>query len=102
MSVSKRIFLVLGAGAVIGLSSVAMAQAPKKSTEVTTLGEGEAIMIGPKKQRLHKSNSKVSAAKHQPEDLKDEQLKKAVDVVEGKIKGQVVVSTAEHKPVDKQ
>jgi hypothetical protein len=65
MSVSKRIFLVLGAGAVIGLSSVAMAQAPKKSTEVTTLGEGEAIMIGPKKQRLHKSNSKVSAAKHQ-------------------------------------
>jgi hypothetical protein len=65
MSVSKRIFLVLGAGAVIGLSSVAMAQAPKKSTQVTTLGEGEAIMIGPKKERLHKSNSKVSAAKHQ-------------------------------------
>jgi hypothetical protein len=70
MSVSKRIFLILGAGAVIGLSSVAMAQAPApkatgKSTQVTTLGEGEAVMIGPKGQRLHKSNSKVSAAKHQ-------------------------------------
>jgi carboxyl-terminal processing protease len=44
----------------------------------------------------------VSAAKHQPEDMKDEQLKKAVDVVEGKIKGQVVVSTAEHKEANKQ
>jgi hypothetical protein len=70
MSVSKRICLILGAGAVIGLSSVAMAQAPApkatgKSTQVTTLGEGEAIMLGPKGQRLHKSNSKVSAAKHQ-------------------------------------
>ena len=70
MSVSKRIFLILGAGAVIGLSSAAMAQAPApkatgKSTQVTTLGEGEAVMIGPKGQRLHKSNSKVSAAKHQ-------------------------------------
>lgn len=70
MSVSKRIFLILGAGAVIGLSSAAMAQAPApkatgKSTQVTTLGEGEAVMIGPKGQRLHKSNSKVSASKHQ-------------------------------------
>jgi hypothetical protein len=65
MSVSKRIFLVLGASAAMGLSSAAMAQAPKKSTQVTTLGEGEAVMIGPKGQRLHKSNSKVSAAKHQ-------------------------------------
>jgi hypothetical protein len=70
MSVSKRIFLILGAGAVIGLSSAAMAQAPApkatgKSTQVTTLGEGEAVMIGPKGQRLHKSNSKISAATHQ-------------------------------------
>ena len=70
MSVSKRIFLILGAGAVIGLSSAALAQGPApkatgKSTQVTTLGEGEAVMIGPKGQRLHKSNSKVSASKHQ-------------------------------------
>ena len=37
----------------------------KKSAEVTTMGEGEAVMIGPKGQRLHKSNVKVTAAQHQ-------------------------------------
>ena len=29
------------------------------------MGEGEAVMIGPKGQRLHKSNVKVSAAQHE-------------------------------------
>jgi hypothetical protein len=70
MLVSKRILLISGAFAVMGFASVAMAQAPAakagaKSTQVTTMDEGDAIMIGPKGQRVHKSNSKVSAAKHQ-------------------------------------
>ena len=29
------------------------------------MGEGEAVMIGPKGQRLHKSHVKVSAAQHE-------------------------------------
>jgi hypothetical protein len=29
------------------------------------MGEGEAVMIGPKGQRLHKSNVKVTAAQHE-------------------------------------
>jgi hypothetical protein len=37
----------------------------KKSSQVTTVGEGEAVMIGPKGQRLHKSNTKISAAQHE-------------------------------------
>jgi hypothetical protein len=53
---------------VIALSTVAIAQTPKgnaKSQEVATVGEGEAVMIGPKGQRLHKSKVKVSAAQHE-------------------------------------
>jgi hypothetical protein len=67
MRFSKRLLLMAGTSVLIGLSSAALAQAPKaaKSSQVTTLNEGEAIMIGPKGQRLHKSNSKVTAAKHQ-------------------------------------
>jgi hypothetical protein len=68
MLVSKYVLPVGLAGAVLCLSGVAMAQAPaaaKKSSQVTTLDEGEAVMIGPKGQHVHKSNSKVSAAKHQ-------------------------------------
>ena len=70
MAIPKRVLLLVGASALIGISSAAIAQAPApkatgKSSEVTTLGEGEAIMIGPKGQRLHKSNSKVTSAKHQ-------------------------------------
>ena len=45
-----------------------MAQTGKgnaKSQEVTTVEEGEAVMIGPKGQRLHKSKVKVSAAQHE-------------------------------------
>jgi hypothetical protein len=48
--------LASGAGLVIALSTVALAQIGKgnaKSQEVTTVGEGEAVMIGPKGQRLH-------------------------------------------------
>jgi hypothetical protein len=71
MLVSRNVLPVGLAGAVLCLSGVAMAQAPApakpaaKSSQVTTIGEGEAVMIGPKRQRLHKSNIKVTAAKHQ-------------------------------------
>jgi hypothetical protein len=70
MLVSKRALLATATGLVIGLSTVAIAQTPAakgnaKSQEVTTMGEGEAVMIGPKAQRLHKSKVKVSAAQHE-------------------------------------
>jgi 2-methylaconitate cis-trans-isomerase PrpF len=63
MRVSKRALLVVGASAVIGLSSVAVAQT-KKSTQATTMGEGEAIMVHPKG-GVHKSATKVSASQHE-------------------------------------
>jgi hypothetical protein len=53
-------------GAAIAFSTVAMAQAPgAKSTEAATIGEGEAIMVSPKTGTVHKSHTKVSAAKHE-------------------------------------
>jgi hypothetical protein len=66
VAISKRTVLTAGAGFVVGLSSIAAAQAQgKKSSEVATMGEGEAVMIGPKGERLHKSNVKVTAAQHE-------------------------------------
>jgi hypothetical protein len=67
MSISKRALLASSACLVIGLSTGAMAQTKgnAKSQEDTTVGEGEAVMIGPKGQRLHKSKVKVSAAQHE-------------------------------------
>lgn len=44
----------------------------------------------------------AAAGKNKPEDMKDEQLKKAVDILESKIKGQVIVSNADAKKVTKQ
>ena len=64
MLISKRAFVAASAAVLIGLSSGAIAQT-KKSSEATTLGEGEAVMIGPKGQHLHKSNVKVTAAQHE-------------------------------------
>jgi hypothetical protein len=64
MSVSRKALLAAGAGLVIGLSSVAMAQTAKKSTAATSIDEGEAIMVHPKTGAVHKSHTKVSAAKH--------------------------------------
>ncbi len=64
MSMSKRSLMAAGAAVLIGLSSAAIAQS-KKSSQVTTIGEGEAMMIGPKGQRLHKSNVKITAAQHE-------------------------------------
>ena len=63
MRVSKRALLVVGASAVIALSSAAIAQT-KKSSEATTMGEGEAIMLHPKG-GVHKSSTKVTAAQHE-------------------------------------
>jgi hypothetical protein len=68
MSISKRALLASGACLIIALSTAAIAQTAKgnaKSQEVATVGEGEAVMIGPKGQRLHKSKVKVSAAQHE-------------------------------------
>ena len=67
MSISKRTLLASSACLVIGLSTGAMAQTKgnAKSQEVTSVGEGEAVMIGPKGQRLHKSKVKISAAQHE-------------------------------------
>jgi hypothetical protein len=56
--------MAAGAAVLIGLSSAAIAQT-KKSSQVATVGEGEALMIGPKGQRLHKSSVKVTAAQHE-------------------------------------
>jgi hypothetical protein len=64
MSVSTKALLAAGAGLVIGLSTVAMAQTAKKSTAATTIEEGEAIMVHPKTGAVHKSHTKVSSAKH--------------------------------------
>ena len=64
MSISKRSLMAAGAVVLIGLSSAAIAQS-KKSSQVATVGEGEAVMIGPKAQRLHKSNVKITAAQHE-------------------------------------
>ena len=37
----------------------------KKSSEAATLSEGEAVMIGPKGEHVHKSHVKVTAAQHE-------------------------------------
>ena len=68
MKLSKRAMLVAGSTALIALSTGAIAQTAKgnaKSSEAGTIGEGEAYMIGPKGQRLHKSKVKVSSAAHE-------------------------------------
>jgi hypothetical protein len=67
MSISKRTFVAASAAVLTGLSTSAMAQQKgnKKSHEAATIGEGEALMIGPKGERLHKSNVKVTAAQHE-------------------------------------
>jgi hypothetical protein len=64
MSISKRSLMAASAAVLIGLSSAVIAQS-KKSSQVTTVGEGEAMMIGPKGQHLHKSNVKITGAQHE-------------------------------------
>ena len=64
MSISKRSLMAAGAAVLIGLSCAAIAQT-KKSSQVATMGDGEAVMIGPKGAHLHKSNVKITAAQHE-------------------------------------
>ncbi|MBV8747612.1 MAG: hypothetical protein JO134_21495 [Xanthobacteraceae bacterium] len=68
MSVSKRVVVMIAAaGMIVGLSDglVQAQTGGKKSSQVATMGEGEAVMIGSKGDRLHKSNLKVTAAQHE-------------------------------------
>jgi hypothetical protein len=67
MTISKRVLLAAGSSLVIALSTAAIAQTKgnAKSQEAGTIGEGEAYMIGPKGQRLHKSKVKVTGAQHE-------------------------------------
>ena len=64
MSVVKAALIGGVAGLAAGLALVAVAQAQSKSSAVTSLNEGEAIYVG-KNGAVHKSNTTVSAAKHQ-------------------------------------
>jgi hypothetical protein len=67
MSISKRAFVAASAAVLTGLSTGALAQQKgnAKSHEAATIGEGEALMIGPKGERLHKSHVKVTSAQHE-------------------------------------
>jgi hypothetical protein len=62
MSVSTRTLLAMGCALMIGLCTAAVAQT-KKSTQATTMGEGEAVLVHPK--GVHKSNVKVTSAQHE-------------------------------------
>jgi len=63
MSTLKATF---GGGVVLlaTLAMIAFAEAQSKSSPVTSLEEGDAIYVG-KNGTVHKSNTKVSAAKHE-------------------------------------
>ena len=70
MSVSKRTLLAAAASAAAGLSVAGKAQAQgtagqSKSMRVAKLDEGEVVRINPKTGNVHKSNTTVSAARHQ-------------------------------------
>jgi hypothetical protein len=69
MAISKRTLLVTGAAAGLSAGGVAQAQAPaagqSKSMRVAKLDEGEVVSINPKTGNVHKSNTTVSAARHQ-------------------------------------
>jgi hypothetical protein len=62
MPISKRA-LVIGAAGFAASMSTAIAQTKAKS--ITQLGEGDAVWINPKTGKVQKSNTKMSAAKHQ-------------------------------------
>ena len=63
MPISKRALVVGAAGFAASMSSIAVAQTKAKS--VAQLGDGDAVWINPKTGDVQKSNTKVSAAKHQ-------------------------------------
>lgn len=60
MSVSKAtIFAAVGLALAVGGASIAQTQ--KKSTLLTSLSDGDVIMIRPRTGNVHKSNMKMSA-----------------------------------------
>ena len=65
MPISKRVLIIGVASFAASTSSIAIAQTKAKSKSVTQLGEGDAVWINPKTGIVQKSNTKVSAAKHQ-------------------------------------
>jgi hypothetical protein len=65
MSMSKRTLLVGATVVAAALSTDALAQAQTKSKTVTQLGEGDAVWLNAKTGKLDKSNTKITAAKHQ-------------------------------------
>jgi hypothetical protein len=65
MSISKRSLVIGAAGFAASMSTAAIAQTKAKSKSVTQLGDGDAVWINPKTGDVQKSNTKVSAAKHQ-------------------------------------
>jgi hypothetical protein len=61
----QRTLLATSASVLVALSTGVLAQQKKgnaKSSEIASVDEGEAVMIGPKGQRLHKSSVKITAA----------------------------------------
>jgi ribosomal protein S8E len=66
MSISKRGLLATAAATALSGANVARAQTSStKSTRVAKIDEGEAIKVYPQTGSVHKSNTKVSAEKHQ-------------------------------------
>ena len=65
MNLTNKCLVAVVAGALTGVPAALAQAAPaavQKSSSVTTLGEGDALMIGHKGQKIFKSNTKVSAA----------------------------------------
>lgn len=65
MAMSKRTLLMTAAAAGVSASAIARAQSQSRSTRVARLEKGDAIRIYPQTGNVHKSNSKVSAEKHE-------------------------------------
>jgi hypothetical protein len=67
MAMSKHTLLISATAAGVAASAVARAQTTgqSRSTRVARLEEGEAIRVYPQTGSVHKSNSKVSAEKHE-------------------------------------
>ena len=63
MSISKRTLVIGAAGFAASLSTVAIAQT--KSQSVTQLDDGDAVWISSRTGRVHKANTKMTAARHQ-------------------------------------
>jgi mitochondrial fission protein ELM1 len=66
MAISKRALLATSAAAAAGISAGAtIARAQTKSIRMTKIDEDEAIKVYPQTGGVHKSNTKVTAEKHE-------------------------------------